>query len=165
MRKITPAFTAVFIILFFLSQAKGSEADEPQFSGYMHTYDQAFGLAAGGTSGTGFSYRRWPGNAGLQLNFIPIFRGPEEDDWISAGLSGLYMLNRHETFNLYLQTSASYQNENGEDSFSAGIAPSIEVSFEERFGTNFSLGYGIYDIFDDQTQINYTGEVGVFLYF
>ena len=143
----------------------------------------SLGLHLGTTTGTGFSYRYWPNKIGLQVTTIPIFNG-NKNNYVSAGLSGLYLIKEHNRLNVfgYLGTHYIYRtylqtfptgtfNMYGYPNYEERIVAENIINIGFGFGTTINIlpelslslqtGYGFYDI-SENLNGNLSGEIGLY---
>lgn len=144
----------------------------------------AIGVAAGFTTAYGLSYRYTPNRFGVQATFAPFSNKTITN--ISTGLTFTYTLIPGNTTSLYLYQgnhffyhtetlyyydaaktmqapdATSYSDRQNEHFFNNGVGFGMEILFAKRIGFNLMAGYASYVNF---TQINVTGEVGLYFKF
>ncbi len=142
----------------------------------------ALGLAAGLTTGSGLSYRYWPGDFGFQATFLPNTAAGEP--YVNSGITFFYQISRTQTTRFYLYASSRhlfkkydedyydygsdwYTERNGDSyeySLSIGAGPGIEIFLFEDIGINLMTGYAVHNINRD-TVFTMTVESAVFYNF
>lgn len=165
------------IILFIHPHVSGQQTDSIN-------HKHAIGIGAGFTTAYGLSYRYTPSRFGVQVNFAPF-----KNDYgtsVSTGLTFLYTLipgrvaslflyqGNHYYYNnetLYYEDAAknvtasgktNYFTKNTDSYVNNGIGFGIELLFAKQVAFNLMAGYASYVNF---TQINITGEVGLYFKF
>ena len=176
--------TLMVIAFSFVSIAAFSQAaDEAKIPHYKY----AIGIGAGFSTGYGLSFRYTPSKFGLQANFAPYYS--ETVKTYSGGITFLYTLIEARTTNLFIYQGNHYysnstveyrdtvsqiyyssdpdlpnvvKEKTTESYFNNGIGFGIEIIIAKRIGFNLMAGYGFYVNF---TQVNVTGEAGLYYKF
>lgn len=176
---------AIYIASFLLiSVTLKLEAQNIGKQDTQQTFKHGVGAGAGFTTGFGLSYRYMPLRYGVQLNFAPYHS--IETDMYSLGLTFLYRLVETQTANLYLyqgnhyfynsqtiyyvdqgkmnQTidQTNYSNRTVESYVNNGLGIGIEFIIVKRIGFNIMMGYATYNNF---SEVNFTGETGLYFKF
>jgi len=121
----------IFFILIVLLSINSSAQDNTKH--YL-------GAHAGSISGMGFSYRYWPKKLGFQLTAIPIFKANKRN-FISAGISVLYLLKEGKHIDLYTYLGFHYINRKFIDYSPDEFGNPIEKIVTEQ-NTNSGIGLG-----------------------
>jgi hypothetical protein len=165
------------MILFIHPRVSGQQADSVK-------HKHAIGIGAGFTTAYGLSYRYTPSRLGVQVNFAPF-----KNDYVtsvSSGVTFLYTLIPGNVASLFLYQGNHYYYKRetiyfedatknistpGKSNFydtstdsyiNNGVGFGIELLFAKQVGFNLMAGYASYVNF---TQINITGEVGLYFKF
>lgn len=165
------------MIFFIHPRVSGQQTDSVK-------HKHAIGIGAGFTTAYGLSYRYTPSRFGVQVNFAPF-----KNDYVtsvSSGVTFLYTLIPGNVASLFLYqgnhyyykretlyyedatksisaTGKSNFSETSTDSYvNNGVGFGIELRFAKQVGFNLMAGYASYVNF---TQINITGEVGLYFKF
>ncbi len=171
-RKIVSAF---IVGLLFSFTGLNAQLDQAQNES---KFKHSLGAGAGFTTGYGLSYRYMPKKFGAQVNFAPYKTSSYER--YSLGVTLLYNLIETRAADLYVYQGNhfySYSQDiyilepggvNGitvrdKDSyFNNGLGLGIEFIIAKRIGLNLMGGYAYYRNF---TEINFTGEAGLYFKF
>lgn len=138
-----------------------------------------FGINAGFCTGTGLSYRYWPGKLGVQLTLLPI--KTNDFTWVSTGLTALinfydskyfrffgyignhYIIHNYERTDSYNYLTGQWEYGRSENSsYNFGFGPGFAFGTRVRF--NLMVGYGFYDVLDEFNMLP-TGELGLYFRF
>lgn len=165
------------MIFFIHPRVSGQQTDSVK-------HKHAIGIGAGFTTAYGLSYRYTPSRFGVQVNFAPF-----KNDYVtsvSTGVTFLYTLIPGNVASLFLYQGNHYYykretlyyedatknisapgksnfSETSTDSYvNNGVGFGIELRFAKQVGFNLMAGYASYVNF---TQINITGEVGLYFKF
>ncbi len=142
-------------------------------------FKQQIGLAAGFTTGYGFSYRYWPGKLGVQITTLPKFEEGRAD--VNIGFTPLIelkevKLNGYYVGKWYLYASANYMlDETGSrwneltqesesykyEAINAGAGVGFDIYVGNRIGFNGMAGYGFYEI-NKSITTDLTAEIGIY---
>jgi len=99
------------------------------------------GTHAGSVSGIGFSYRYWPKKLGFQLTAIPIFQSNKRN-FISAGVSALYLLKEGKHIDLYSYLGFHFMNQKSVGFTTDTLGNYVNaVSIEQHI--NYGVGLGV----------------------
>jgi hypothetical protein len=118
------------IIVFFLSINLSAQNNTKHY----------LGGHAGSVSGLGFSYRYWPKKLGFQLTAIPIFQ-TEKRNFISAGISALYLLKEGRNIDLYSYLGFHYINRKSIDFYTDTYGNVVKQTNTQQI-TNTGIGLG-----------------------
>lgn len=111
---------------------------------YPQNYTHSVGLGAGFSSGYGFSYRYFPGRAGLQVNFAPYLS--QNSSVVSVGALGLLSLERTRVSDFYMYFGGHlWSLDNSSRSHTMmfyGMGPAIQINLSDRLSWDIMVGYG-----------------------
>lgn len=169
--------TSIFLLASVVAFAQENDEDSK-----IEILNNEFGFNIGATTGIGFSYRHWGDRFGLQITALPYKF--EEDQFISAAITGMFSLRRTKYIRTFLYwgnhvLSDTEYNEYYDYDSETGIytyygQDEVKTQFNSGFGIGFSLGrivafnvsvgYGAYDIFggSDDFSLMPTGEIGLY---
>lgn len=165
----------LFIILIVLLNFKVSAQNDTKH--YL-------GGHIGSVSGLGFSYRYWPKKFGIQLTAIPIFKS-DNRNFISAGISALYLLKEGKHIDLYSYIGFNFINRKMVDYYTdplgipikqettqqitnTGIGLGFRINFLKVLDLSLQGGYGFYNTNSNskyiypQYSLNIAGGVGLY---
>ena len=135
----------LFIMTFVFIFNAHAQNDSLKISNdYLPTHEHYLGLAAGMTTGFGFSYIYWPKSFGVQITAIPIYI--DKEFIYSAGLTFLKEIKQFKTsrFYFYLGNQITNFMLNVNDfRYHVGIGPGIE-SGKDFFRFHLRMGYALY---------------------
>lgn len=147
------------------------------------------GLASGFTTGSGFSYRYWPGKFGLQLTTIPPLLEDGKLDYFNGGVTGLLQLAKVKEGRFFMYASGCFISDpetytdyfpvdpldpytswyeqivtQKNESFNAGLGVGFDIFAGKYIGIDLMGGYGLRDI---NRSINtfFTIEAGMYFRF
>lgn len=151
MKKIL--FSTIVCFLSFLSIAqKDSIVEREHVDG--DTLKHYVGFGASSDWGAGMSYRYLPKKVGVQLNLLPIYH--DEFYAQSTGLTFLYRVKNTSKINVYgyfanhliFFKEHNFEDEEAYKFHIIGIGSGIDFKFSERMAFQITLGYGVYDVFE-----------------
>jgi hypothetical protein len=156
MKRIISTFVAIIIAVSLQAQdfentTKISETDYAM---------NEFGAHAGATTGIGLSYRHWFDKTGVQLTFLPFKSSSTE--FYSAGLSGLYSVNRSKYVHVFAYLGSHLAALDGDININIGAGPGF--AFGKVVTFNLQIGYGVY-FSEEIYQILPSGEIGLYYRF
>ncbi len=167
----------LYCIIFSIAVTATVAADELEEESEFH---HGIGVAAGFVTGYGLSYRYLGEKFNLQFTFAPyVERG---NVTISTGAAVLKDLFEGKTSRLFLYSGLhywyhKYTDEPDEDEtevtageqkdqwFICGIGPGFEFNITENIVFDLMAGYAVYLRDNENTMLNFTGELAVFFYF
>lgn len=147
-----------FLTVFSLVKAQDSVKSES-----VHQVGLNFGFC----SGTGLTYRYWPGKFGIQVAVFGFKTDPEngltysEDDnginsetkrdtlyqYLSIGLTGICTLKQFHSYKLAGYIGNHFLIIDKRKLYNAGAG--IGISTNAKISVHFFVGYGVYDILKD----------------
>jgi hypothetical protein len=153
----------IILLIAFLTCLNFSYGQDSLKSESVHQ----IGINLGLCSGTGLTYRYWPGKFGVQVTFFGFKVNPENGltystssgnlnseehtdtihEYLSIGLSGLYTLKQFHSYKLVSYVGSHYIVSNDHHTYNAGAG--IGICLNTRVSFSFMLGYGAYDILND----------------
>lgn len=175
--------TLLFFILTFQVCLK-IEGQQLKIEDSTKLFKHSIGVGAGFTTGYGLSYRFMPNKLGVQVNFAPYHT--TLIDRYSTGISFFYRLIESKTTNLFLYQGNHYYYSSETHYFmnsdlmeetyeitnhmtskkdnyvNNGLGIGIEFIIVKRIGFDIMMGYAFYNTF---TQVNFTGEAGLYYKF
>jgi len=164
-----------YIIIVFLSINLSAQSNTKHY----------LGAHAGSISGLGFSYRYWPKKLGFQLTAIPIFQSNKRN-FISAGVSALYLLKEGKHIDLYSYLGFHFINRKSvvyninpfgkyianvttQQNFNTGIGLGFRINLLKVLDLSLQGGYGFYKTrvsnntyFKPNYSLNFAGGVGLY---
>jgi hypothetical protein len=163
-----------YIIIVFLSINLSAQNNTKHY----------LGGHAGSISGLGFSYRYWPKKLGFQLTTIPIFQ-TNKRNFISAGVSALYLLKEGKNIDLYSYVGFHFINRKYVDFYpdiygnlieqistqqitNTGIGLGFRINLLKVLDLSLQGGYGFYKTnnsqynFNPNYSLNFAGGVGLY---
>ena len=175
MKKLNKKLTFLFLIASLYSIG---QKDSTSNSFTPETYKHKFGMAAGITTGVGFSYQFKPNRFGVMVTGIPIKDG--EEVFVSGGLTLRYDVAQTKWSNIFLYQGNHYMYTASEEyqysyisyqsstkivetqKFNTGVGLGLELFLGDRFTSNFMVGYAIRDNFQTYKP---TVETGIYFRF
>ena len=169
----------LFIGLCFFSSTTFAQEDSPNENTPIF-YRNSLGVAAGGTTGLGISYRHFfPNKFGFQVTGIPIFS--QNHFYSSTGLSLMYIFREHERVALfsYLGNHVIYTEDNyyggsilwDEEpiqysylTYNIGLGAGVNIHLWDFIDLSVKVGYGVFDI-PNGVYTNLTGGIGAYYNF
>ncbi|MFH1613404.1 MAG: hypothetical protein ABIB46_06795 [bacterium] len=141
-------------------------------------YKYSIGAAAGFTTGTGVSFRKWFDNKkAVQITLLPFLN--KENSTISLGLTYLQKLKQGKTTNLFFYTGYHYfqvietsyiddknilNKKNTSINNNVGAGPGLEIKID-NIVFDIMVGFAIYHNNIDKLSLGLTGEIGLFYNF
>jgi len=173
MKKIT----IIALIIFMLANTNiFAQTDTAKYK--PNSYKHSFGIGAGFSSGYGFSYRYFPNQYGVQVNFAPFLSS--NSTVVSIGTLGLISLDRTKKSDFYIYYGGHLHNYNNirknRTRLFYGIGPGIQLNLSEHVSWDFMVGYGgsqtiaykdrnNQNYFPDGFRIGYTIETALYFRF
>ncbi len=162
------SFLSILCFTFLSTQSiVAQESTEPSEKKTIHE----LGLSAGLTTGSGFSYRYWPGKFGVQLTTIPPLLEDGKLDYFNGGLSLLMSIKDGKDGKFFVYAAGSFTTDHEyytdyiplyyddpygsyvevpaksiDESINAGIGLGFDIYAGKYFGLNLQGGYGLRDI-------------------
>ena len=160
-------FLASLMLIVLLAHPASAQEKIDSAAVYKH----GLGVAAGFTTGYGLSYRNWSDHFGLQFTFAPYM--DDRETTLSFGGTFLYNFIQAGDVNFFAYQgnhlryrNFKYPNSSPNDEgliYNTGVGMGLEFPlFIKRLRFNVMVGYGAYNNF---TELNITGEGGVFFRF
>lgn len=160
MKHLLLTFTLIAFGLFLSAQEIEVDNNAPEPEIKTEIFKNEFGAHAGFTTGIGLAYRRWIGNFGGQITFLPV-KG-RYIEFYSGGLSFLYSMIRNRYINVYGYAGSHMIYMDQEKHYNFGIGPGF--SFGRVVTFNIQVGYGLY--FDEVDYMMLpTAEMGLYFRF
>ncbi len=170
MKKIT-----IIAIIIFMLGSTSIFAQTDTIKKYKpNSFKHSFGIGAGFASGYGFSYRYFPEQFGVQVNFAPFISS--NVSVVSIGTLGLISLDRTKVSDFYIYFGGHLFNSDTEEASRTmifyGIGPGIQLNLSEHVSWDFMVGYGgsetmaykdkrSYSAIPDDFRIGYTVEMAL----
>ncbi len=134
---------AIIFILFGSSNIF-AQSDTTSTKYKPNSYKHSFGIGAGFSSGYGFSYRYFPNQFGVQVNFAPYLSS--NTTVMSIGSLGLISLDRTKNSDFYIYCGGHLFNIDSQNKSRTkvfyGIGPGIQLNLSEHVSWDFMVGYG-----------------------
>lgn len=135
------------------------------------------GLATGFTTGSGFSYRYFPGKFGYQITLIPPLLNDGRLDYFNGGFSLLMNIKEVKEGRFFAYASGSYRakyeyfyNYYGsnqtyiDEQINAGVGIGFDIYAGKYLGINLMGGYGLKEITEGVNTF-FTVETGIYFKF